>query len=364
MDVDVDDMRPEVVKYVAQYIKPHDVTSNNIIVHQQMLAPENKGIFDKAVQEYGSQGWSRVRDRLSAQFAALLIPYISGRVLVQVSPAFAYNTLAVYEHAKSYAAEFNKVGMSNDRFCIKIPTTGPAMIAAKKLNAEGIRTLGTCLFGLPQALAAGQANCLYISPYFNEVRAHADHRLWCGDVEDPATQHPMSARMVQMINAYRTIEAETGRTQPMIKSASFINAKEAIANGEMGCQGGTPLEPVLKELCETPAPEDLRDLSGSYKPSPYIYKNVTGGAAPSRLAKLAMKDPLALAEMDGKIADYNTDYLANHGQALEDAINADPATKSRLRDALELFIGFEMKSRDLIEEAIAAAGICTPSPRK
>ena len=52
------------------------------------------------------------------------------------------------------------------------------MIAAKKLSAEGIATLGTCLFGLPQALAASQAGTYYISPYFNEVRAHADKRLW------------------------------------------------------------------------------------------------------------------------------------------------------------------------------------------
>lgn len=41
------------------------------------------------------------------------------------------------------------------------------MCAAKILNAEGIRTLGTCLFSLPQAIAASQAGCLYISPYFN-----------------------------------------------------------------------------------------------------------------------------------------------------------------------------------------------------
>lgn len=125
------------------------------------------------------------------------MPLIQGRVLVQVSPAFAYNTLAVLEHARSYDEEFAKVGMGRDRYCIKIPTTGPAMIAAKTLNAEGIRTLGTCLFSLPQALAASQAGCLYISPYFNFVRSHADKRRW-PQSDDPATKHPMSARMVHM----------------------------------------------------------------------------------------------------------------------------------------------------------------------
>ena len=123
----------------------------------------------------------------------------------------------------------------------------------------------------------------------------------------------------------------------------------------------TPLAPVLKELCETPADANVKP---TYKPNPYIYSSVHEGATPSHLAELAKKDPLALAKMDGKIADYNTDYLAEGGVALEEACNADPATKSRLRDALELFIGAEMESRTKIEEAIAAANICTPSPRK
>ena len=47
------------------------------------------------------------------------------------------------------------------------------MNAAKILNAEGIRTLGTSLFGLPQAIASSQSDCLYISPYFNGQRNRA-----------------------------------------------------------------------------------------------------------------------------------------------------------------------------------------------
>ena len=38
------------------------------------------------------------------------------------------------------------------------------------------------------------------------------------------------------MDAYRQLEQETGKRQPWIKNASFINAKEAIASGEMGTQ--------------------------------------------------------------------------------------------------------------------------------
>lgn len=56
---------------------------------------------------------------------------------------------------------------NSTRFCLKIPTTGPGMAASKILNEEGIRTLGTMVFCLPQAVGASQAGCLYISPYYN-----------------------------------------------------------------------------------------------------------------------------------------------------------------------------------------------------
>jgi transaldolase len=74
---------------------------------------------------------------------------------------------------------------------------------------------------------------LYISPYFNEVKAHDDLKLW-PDVEDPATQHTMSARTMQILETYARLYKETGKQQPLLKQASFITAKEAMAAGEHG----------------------------------------------------------------------------------------------------------------------------------
>ena len=88
-------------------------------------------------------------------------------MLLQVLPSEAYNKEKVLEHARMYAREFASVGISKDRFCIKIPSTGPALNACVDLAKEGIPTLGTALFGLPQAIAASQAGCIYISPYYN-----------------------------------------------------------------------------------------------------------------------------------------------------------------------------------------------------
>lgn len=95
------------------------------------------------------------------------IDLIQGRVLLQTLPSKAYDMQATLDHARLYDQEFARANIGRDRYCIKIPSTGPALNAAKILSAEGIPTLGTALFGLPQAIACSQAGMLYISPYFN-----------------------------------------------------------------------------------------------------------------------------------------------------------------------------------------------------
>lgn len=95
------------------------------------------------------------------------IDTIKGRVLLQALPSFAYDTDKTVEHARAYARAFEEVGIPKGRFCIKIMTTGPAMRACSILRDENIRTLGTAVFSVHQAVAASQAGCLYISPYYN-----------------------------------------------------------------------------------------------------------------------------------------------------------------------------------------------------
>lgn len=290
------------------------------------------------------------------------IDNIKGRVLLQVYPNEAYNTQAVLDSARAYAKEFERAGISQDRYCIKIPSTGPALNACPQLKEEGIATLGTALFGLPQAIAASQAGCLYISPYFNEVKAHDDPKLW-PDVEDPATQHTMSARTLQILETYARLYKETGKDQPLLKQAryvrplrwslpkvltilhSFITAKEAMAAGEHGCHSATISPEVLNELAKLQY--DGTQQPGEGKPKP---ANVYAGyKTPERLLKVSKIDPLQAADIDGKLASTDIDYLANNGEELQKAIKADPITSQRLDDALTLFTGGLMESKAKIE---------------
>ena len=57
-----------------------------------------------------------------------------------------------------------------------------------------------------------------------EVRAHADPKLWPNS-EDPALEHPMSHRMMQILETYKRLYKETGKPQPMIKSARYAPSR-------------------------------------------------------------------------------------------------------------------------------------------
>ncbi|KAL4790403.1 hypothetical protein BDV19DRAFT_394070 [Aspergillus venezuelensis] len=349
--VDVDAMDPAFIKSLP--ITPHDMTSNQIHVHGRMSHPENRQLLLDVTKEYKGKSWMEIYTRAAVLLCKKNIDLISGRVLLQVLPSGAYDAQKVLDHARLYAKEFESVGISKDRFCIKIPATGPAMSVCSTLESEGIRTLGTAVFSLPQAIAASQAGCTYISPYFNEIRANLDLSLW-PNVEDPATQHTMSARLVQMLETYRKLYKETGRTQPLIKNANFISPKEALAQGEFGVDSATISEQVLSELAFLPYNPSTSVPSGVIDvPKPqYPGHQNSVAATPKRLAHLAGTDLLAAADWDGKLASTDIDYLKNNGEELEKAIKADAIATTRLKDALELFLKLEGESQELVEGAI------------
>ncbi|KAJ5239290.1 hypothetical protein N7468_003909 [Penicillium chermesinum] len=174
LNIDVDWMDPSYT--LSLPIVPHDMTSNQGWVHEQMCNPINDELFKSVVKEYKDQGWLAIYTRMAVLMSKANIDNIQGRVLLQTLPSNAYDTEKTLEHARAYAREFESVGVSKDRFCIKIPSTGPALNACPILLQEGIRTLGTALFSVHQAIAASQAGCLYISPYYNGDREGAAFR--------------------------------------------------------------------------------------------------------------------------------------------------------------------------------------------
>ncbi|KAH7123491.1 hypothetical protein B0J13DRAFT_511881 [Dactylonectria estremocensis] len=342
--VDVDWMAPEFIKGMAPF-HFHDQTSNQLWVDIQLGDDSNREVFIQTAKDLKDQGWLAIYTRMAVHMCKKNIDMIQGRVLLQTLPSKAYDTQATLDHAHLYDREFARVGISRDRFCIKIPSTGPALNAAKILSSEGIPTLGTALFSLHQAIACSQAGMLYISPYYNETRAHDELELWPKSA-DPALEHPMSARILQILDTYKRLYRETGKEQPFLKNASFISVEEAMAAGEMGCHSATISHTVLEQLSKLPYDASKQPGEGLPKPT-HVYKNAH--PTPERLKKLLTVDVLAGPDWDGKLASTDVDWLANGGSELDKANEADIPTKKRLEDALTLFIGGEERSKLKVE---------------
>ncbi|WVR05421.1 hypothetical protein IAU60_002436 [Kwoniella sp. DSM 27419] len=353
--VDTDSMNPEIAKNLP--IVPHDMTSNHLLVHEQLGNPDNKELVKQTIIETKDKDWLETHVLLSVRFAKRVLPYIQGRVLVQASPSNAYKQDLIESHVRAYDKAFQSEGISRDKYCVKVPSTSAGCRAAKILNAEGIRTLGTSLFGLPQAIACSQAGMLYISPYYNEVRAHGEIDLW-PDCADPAKEHPMSARMRQMRDTYDRLEKETGKTQPLIKAASCVSARECMAMAELGANSNTILADPMADLCSTSrlpvykkgAEHQVRYKTILDKPdlSWADWTQHTPADQKTRMDEIAKTDPFdKLFSKDWKMASTDVDYLAEG--VLDKYNEEDEVTRLRLNDALNLFIGAENESRQEIE---------------
>ncbi|KAL3440131.1 hypothetical protein BJX65DRAFT_315076, partial [Aspergillus insuetus] len=166
INVDVDYMDPAFTLSMLPF-KFNDMTSNQTFVYEQMCHPDNATLLKELVKDYKSAGWLVIYTRMAVLMCAANIGNIKGRVLLQTLPSFAYDCEKTVEHARAYAREFDQAGISKDRFCIKVPATGPGLRACQILSGEGIATLGTAVFSVHQAIAASQAGCLFISPYYN-----------------------------------------------------------------------------------------------------------------------------------------------------------------------------------------------------
>ncbi|RPD82548.1 aldolase [Lentinus tigrinus ALCF2SS1-7] len=327
--VDVDSMDPAVAARHAQHTKFCDMTSNQAIVYSEAVRPERAELFKTAcAQIRSSQAQlpidtqvAHALDLLTVLLAKEVYPYLTGRVHAQTSPAAAYDTEATIHHAKKLVSLFEANGIPKSRVCIKIPATPESIIACKYLEQLGIRTLATCLFSVPQAMAAHQAGCLYVAPYFNELRVHFEPGLW-KEYADTAREHPTSQVIQAIVELYKEIGSAT-----LVMPASIVTAKEVVALVSLKPNHLTLSGAVLDQLAAAQAPGD----ANAHHPDVHDAKGTAIGPDVKTI-----------------------NYLENNGTALGEAIAADAETTRKLADALKIFGEMEEKTKELIRAALNA----------
>lgn len=126
------------------------------------------------------------------ELALEVIQTVHGNVHVMVNPSYSYNTEAIVANAqrktillrlyvKNRDANLYSAGLHHicqivdpdfdtSRLVTKVPTTWEGMQASRQLKRSGIKTLATTLFSMEQAILAGEAGCISISPFVHELK--------------------------------------------------------------------------------------------------------------------------------------------------------------------------------------------------
>ena len=141
--------------------------------------------------------------------AQTIVPNITGAILVMANPLYAYSTQKTIDNGQRMtptASSVNfcpslsstKVNFSiasltplrlpglysistrlqpafdTSRLIVKVASTWEGLQACRQLKSLGVKTLATTAFTLEQCILAGEAGCIYVSPFLNELRAGID----------------------------------------------------------------------------------------------------------------------------------------------------------------------------------------------
>jgi transaldolase len=155
--------------------RPLDATTNPSLITAAANQSENKALIESAYQQAlaedltGSALIERTIDILTVKFGVEILKLVEGRVSTEVDAALSFDTAATIAKAKELLALYAAYGISSDRILIKIASTWEGIQAARALEAEGIHTNLTLLFGLHQAHACANAKVTLISPFVGRI---------------------------------------------------------------------------------------------------------------------------------------------------------------------------------------------------
>ncbi|CBF85197.1 hypothetical protein AN9443.2 [Aspergillus nidulans FGSC A4] len=244
-------------------------------------------------------------DELGVEVGAVLlagemVPAFTGNLHLMVNPSYAYSREKVIEAAKSTPSPISLYPV--------LPATWEGLQACRDLQAFKIKTLGTTLFSMEQAILAGEAGCVSISPFVHSLRILVDP-----EYKDP---HPVYNLSAQAQRWYRRQSLPT-----KVKSCSTVGVDELLELAGIDAL--------------TIIPDDLRALQSTYRDANQVFK-------------------LSIVENgtqnDDKIE--HISYINDEEKYRADFQKADEGrAKAKTAEAIDIFCGFQAKAEDVIRKA-------------
>ncbi|MEQ1417650.1 transaldolase [Acinetobacter indicus] len=225
--------------------RPLDATTNPSLITAAAEQADSKPLLTEAFDQAKAEGYQqdelieRTIDILTVKFGVEILKLIDGRVSTEVDASLSYDTDATIAKAKELLALYKEYGMDQKRILIKIASTWEGIQAAKQLEAEGIHTNLTLLFGLHQAHACADANVTLISPFVGRILdwyKKAENVMYYPIEKDPGV---LSVKKIYQFYKQHAVKTE-------IMGASFRSIDQVLALA--GCDLLTVSPHLLAEL--------------------------------------------------------------------------------------------------------------------
>ena len=227
--------------------KPQDATTNPSLVYAATQKEQYGYLLAQVLKDRNNSGLSGqqqiedICDHLLVQFGTDILEIVPGRVSTETDARLSYDVEGSINKARQLIKLYEERKIPRERVLIKIASTWEGLLAAEKLQKDGIRCNLTLMFSLPQAVRAAEAKVQLISPFVGRIYDWYKQELkrdFSGP-EDPGVQS-----VTEIYNYYKKFGVQTE-----VMGASFRNTGQILELA--GCD------------CLTISPELMEELSKS-----------------------------------------------------------------------------------------------------
>lgn len=230
--------------------KPQDCTTNPSLVYAATQKENYRHFLEEILVNRRKSGLSGtaqsedIIDRLLVRFGTAMLEIVPGRVSTETDVRYSFDIEGSIKKARRLIELYEEEGIGRERVLIKIASTWEGIMAAERLQKEGIKCNMTLLFSLPQAVRAAEAKVQLISPFVGRIYdwfKAANKRDYTG-AEDPGVQS-----VKEIYNYYKHLGYETE-----VMGASFRNVGQILELA--GCDLLTISPDLMKELADSREP--------------------------------------------------------------------------------------------------------------
>lgn len=230
----------EIKKY-----RPTDATTNPSLIFAASSKPEYQFLIEEAIQwgkkqaKNPKEALDQIFDKVFVNFGLEILKVIPGRVSTEVDARLSFDVEGSIKKAHHLISLYEKAGIDRKRILIKLASTWEGILAAEKLEKEGIHCNMTLMFSLAQAIGCAQVGATLISPFVGRILDW--YKKNEGKESYPPTQDPGVVSVTEIYNYYKKMGIKT-----QIMGASFRNTDEIVELA--GCDLLTIAPKLLEEL--------------------------------------------------------------------------------------------------------------------